>query len=95
VGAHLSHTVLRGEPVSHATVPQEKPHKCDGHHFRTGQKPPNEDQQGKQTSSNKGARDMTMRRFGTYAIDIAAVAVGLVIAVPFALLLVAPFMPVM
>ncbi len=36
---------------------------------------------------------MTMRRFGTYAIDILAVAVGLVIAIPFALLLAAPFLP--
>jgi hypothetical protein len=36
---------------------------------------------------------MTMRCFGTYAIDIAAVAVGLVIAIPFALLLAGPFVP--
>ncbi len=36
---------------------------------------------------------MTMRRFGTYAIDIVAVAVGLAIAIPFALLLAAPFLP--
>ncbi len=36
---------------------------------------------------------MTMRRFGTYAIDIVAVAVGLAIAIPFVLLLVAPFLP--
>ncbi len=36
---------------------------------------------------------MTMRRFGTYAIDIAMVAVGLAIATPFVLVFVAPFLP--
>ena len=36
---------------------------------------------------------MTMQRFGTYAIDIAMVALGLAIATPFVLLFAAPFLP--
>ena len=36
---------------------------------------------------------MTLRRLGLCAIDLLAVAVGIAIAVPFLLMIVAPFLP--
>ncbi len=36
---------------------------------------------------------MTLRRFALCAIDLLAVAVGIAIAVPFLLMIVAPFLP--
>ena len=41
----------------------------------------------------EGAKEMTLRRFGLCAIDLLAVLVGLAIAAPFVLVIVAPFLP--
>ena len=38
---------------------------------------------------------MTLRRFGFGAIDVLAVVVGIAMAVPFLLLIIVPFLPVM
>jgi hypothetical protein len=64
---------------------------CDGRHFLPGNCSQHESQETKQCESQEGMSEMTYRQPTISFIDIPVLLLGVAIATPFVLVLVAPF----